>query len=202
MTKIKKYWLIQGYDSLTLIYEKRVACGQLTDEQVKALLKALVAKAGLTFDEIIGAYAKRRTKIANDLLLVQRDGPSRYLPLEQIRTLWPSCAPRHSAPSAPLISKQAAAGACTIANGSPCTRRCSMLKTVFLALAVLPAVLLAADPAVTDGLSNGRAWTGMAVEIKFIYLLGVADGLRQATGELMPELSSTPGPEVEKRLPR
>jgi hypothetical protein len=74
-----------------------------------------------------------------------------------------------------------------------------MLKTVFLALAVLPAVLLAADPAVTDGLSNGRAWTGMAVEIKFIYLVGVADGLRQATGELMPELSSTPGPEVEKK---
>ena len=75
MTKIKKYWLIRGYDSLTLIYEKQVACGQLTDEQVKALLKALVAKAGLTFDEIIGAYAKKRTKIANDLLLVERDGP-------------------------------------------------------------------------------------------------------------------------------
>jgi hypothetical protein len=39
------------------------------------LLKALAAKAGLGFDEIVGAYAKRRTKIANNLLEVQREGP-------------------------------------------------------------------------------------------------------------------------------
>ena len=47
----------------------------MTEEQIKAVLQALAAKAGLTFDEIIGAYAKRGTKIATDLLLVQRDSP-------------------------------------------------------------------------------------------------------------------------------
>lgn len=36
---------------------------------------ALAAKAGLTFDEIVSAYAKRRTRIANCLLDVSRDGP-------------------------------------------------------------------------------------------------------------------------------
>lgn len=71
----KTYWLIQGYDGTTKIYERRIESGQMTVSQVKDLLKALVAKAGLTFDEIVGAYAKRGTKIANDHLLVQKDGP-------------------------------------------------------------------------------------------------------------------------------
>lgn len=71
----KVHWLIRGYDSTTMIYERKLDAGQITEDQVKSLLKALTAKAGLTFDEIVGAYAKRRTKIANDLLLVQRDGP-------------------------------------------------------------------------------------------------------------------------------
>jgi len=39
---------------------------------------ALAAKAGLTFDEIVGAYAKRRTRIANCLLVVSRDGPEQW----------------------------------------------------------------------------------------------------------------------------
>jgi hypothetical protein len=60
----KTHWLIQGYDSQAKIYERRVNIGQLTDKQVAALLMTLVAKAGLTFDEIVGAYAKKRTKIA------------------------------------------------------------------------------------------------------------------------------------------
>jgi hypothetical protein len=74
-TTESKQWLIEGYDGFTLIYERRVDIGQLTQDQVKALLMALTAKAGLTFDEILGAYAKRRTKIANDLLQVHREGP-------------------------------------------------------------------------------------------------------------------------------
>jgi hypothetical protein len=58
-----------------MIYERKVDAGQLSEDQLKSLLRALVAKAGLTFDEIVGACAKRGTKIANNLLLVQRDGP-------------------------------------------------------------------------------------------------------------------------------
>ncbi len=69
-----RYWRIQGYDSTELIFERRILVGQLTDSQIRDLLKALTAKAGLTFNEIIGAYAKRRTRIANDLLSVRRDG--------------------------------------------------------------------------------------------------------------------------------
>jgi len=69
------YWLIEGFDSTTKIYEKRLDIGQLTTDQAKALLRALVAKAGLTFDEIVGAYAKRRTSVANVHLEVHKDGP-------------------------------------------------------------------------------------------------------------------------------
>ena len=63
------YWLIRGYDGAKLLFEKRVNCGQITTDQVKDLLKALAAQT-LNVDEIIGAYARRRTKIANDLLNV------------------------------------------------------------------------------------------------------------------------------------
>jgi hypothetical protein len=73
--KVKRYWLIEGYDGTDKIYEKKVPVGQITQDQIKALLMALTAKAGLTYDEIVGAYATRRTKIGNDLLRVHKDGP-------------------------------------------------------------------------------------------------------------------------------
>jgi hypothetical protein len=71
--KAKRYWRIEGYDSTRRIFKTRVELGQFTDSQIKGVLRALVAKAGLTDDEIVGAYAKRRTKIANDLLCVHHD---------------------------------------------------------------------------------------------------------------------------------
>ncbi|MFZ0978472.1 MAG: hypothetical protein WAN23_03625 [Candidatus Acidiferrales bacterium] len=40
---------------------------------MKSLLMALTAKACLEYDEIVGAYATRKTKIANNLLVVQAD---------------------------------------------------------------------------------------------------------------------------------
>jgi hypothetical protein len=67
------YWRIRGYDSLTEIFCMTVECGQFTEDQIQQLLKTLAAKAGLQYREIVGAYAKRRTKIANDLLVVHRD---------------------------------------------------------------------------------------------------------------------------------
>ena len=48
----------------------------MTDDQIKQMLKALVAKAGLDYGEIVGAYAKRRTNIANELLAVHRQSES------------------------------------------------------------------------------------------------------------------------------
>ena len=69
----KRYWLIVGFDGAKCIYTRRVEVGQFTDDQIKALLQALATKGGLTYDEVVGAYAKRRTNIANDLLHVHHD---------------------------------------------------------------------------------------------------------------------------------
>ncbi len=66
-----RYWLIRGYDGETF-FEMKVGLGQFTDAQIQHLLRALAAKVGLSFAEIVGAYAKRRTKISNTLLEVQR----------------------------------------------------------------------------------------------------------------------------------
>lgn len=55
------------------MFNMKVGLGQFTEDQIKHLLRALAAKAGLTYAEIVRAYAKRKTKIANDLLSVQKD---------------------------------------------------------------------------------------------------------------------------------
>ena len=68
-----KYLMIEGYESQTQIYRRKIPIGSFTERQLEALLKALAAKAGLENDEIVGAYAKRRTKIANDLLEVTKE---------------------------------------------------------------------------------------------------------------------------------
>jgi hypothetical protein len=73
--KKKLYWLIKGHNSLEIFFEMKVGIGQFTSDQIHHLLKALAAKAGLTYSEIVGAYATRRTKIANDLLAVRVDYP-------------------------------------------------------------------------------------------------------------------------------
>lgn len=70
----KRHWLIQGYDGTNLIYERRVPVWSSTECQVQQILRVLASKASLTFDEILGAYARRGTEIANDLVSVQRDG--------------------------------------------------------------------------------------------------------------------------------
>lgn len=71
MTKL--YWRIRGYDSSLLIFERIVDLGQITENQMTHLLQALVSKAGLSYDEIVGAYARRGTKIANNHLVVLKD---------------------------------------------------------------------------------------------------------------------------------
>lgn len=68
------------------------------------------------------------------------------------------------------------------------------MKTILLAFTLGCGGLIAADAAVTEGMSDGRAWKGLggadkiaAAELKFIYLVGLADGFRQAQGEIAPE---------------
>ncbi len=71
----RRYWEIRGFDSTEKIYEVYVPVGCLSERQLKEALRALAARAGLSLEEIIGAYARRRTRIANDLLEVTREGP-------------------------------------------------------------------------------------------------------------------------------
>jgi hypothetical protein len=69
----KLFWSIRGHDGFKEIFDMTVRLGQFIDEQMKHLLRALTARASLSGREIVGAYAKRKTKIANDLLDVHRD---------------------------------------------------------------------------------------------------------------------------------
>jgi hypothetical protein len=71
----ERQWVIRGFDGLNQIYERKLRLSHLAEGEVGPLLKTLVAKAGLTLDEIVGAYATRRSRMKNDLLRVQRDGP-------------------------------------------------------------------------------------------------------------------------------
>lgn len=67
-----KYWIIGGYDSFEKIFEKKVKAGLFTEKQMEELIKALAAKAGFNFNEIIGAYARKNSRIRNELLVVHK----------------------------------------------------------------------------------------------------------------------------------
>jgi len=77
--------------------------------------------------------------------------------------------------------------------------------TRILSLLLVSVSLLAGDPAVTEGMSNGRAWNGvgggdqtMALMLKFLYVVGLADGLHQAKDEVVAGMFSSP-PSTEQQ---
>ena len=72
MTQI--YWRVEGRDSQMKIYEAKVKAGCFSDNQICNLLKTLAAKH-LDYGEIVGALARRKTKIANDLLAIRKPTP-------------------------------------------------------------------------------------------------------------------------------
>ncbi|SRR6266446_6923145 len=55
-------WEITGWDSFEQIFQTTVPCAKITEVQLDALLRALVAKHGLTPREIVGSYLKRRAR--------------------------------------------------------------------------------------------------------------------------------------------
>ncbi len=64
----------------TLLYEKKVLYGQITENSMKSILQTLVAKISLTEGEIISSYAKMRTRIyANHLEVTYSRGGSYML---------------------------------------------------------------------------------------------------------------------------
>lgn len=55
-------WEITGWDGSKQIFQTTVPCRQITEAQLHALLRALVAKYGLTAEEIVGCFLKRGAK--------------------------------------------------------------------------------------------------------------------------------------------
>jgi len=70
--ELKRCWRIRGYDSTTEIFDQNVPIGQMTENCMKELLRALVAR-DLSPREVIGAYAKRGTRISNGLLEIHKE---------------------------------------------------------------------------------------------------------------------------------
>ena len=71
---MKRYWRITGYRSLDKIFETDVPISHLSENQLIQLLKSLTAKAGLQYDEIVGAYTRKNSITFNGLLSVEKDG--------------------------------------------------------------------------------------------------------------------------------
>jgi len=69
----KRFWRIEGADSLTPIFRKVVPLHHFSENQMRQLLCALEAKAHLDFDEIVAAYARRGSKSWVNHLEVHRD---------------------------------------------------------------------------------------------------------------------------------
>ncbi len=74
----KKYWRIVGYDSTTQIFEKLVPLGTLSQKQMTEALRVLVARAGLTFDEILDCHTRKNAKTYRALLEVQVDSHPKF----------------------------------------------------------------------------------------------------------------------------
>ena len=67
-----KNWIIESHDGFKVESRNVVKSGYFSESQLKRLLQTLTAQY-LSNDEIIGALAKRRTKIANGLLDVSKE---------------------------------------------------------------------------------------------------------------------------------
>ena len=71
----KRFWRIRGHQGYGTIFDVTLPVGSITDDQLKELLKCLAANGNLTNDEIVGAYVKRKTKRAHEILAVHKNGP-------------------------------------------------------------------------------------------------------------------------------
>jgi len=72
-TKPQFYWVVEGFDSEKEIYSERIKATLISPSRMESLLKTLTARAGLTFDEIVGAYVIKGAKRHNAHLEVHRD---------------------------------------------------------------------------------------------------------------------------------
>ena len=71
----RRFWRIRGHEKLDTVFDMTVPTGCLTHEQLKDLLRCLSAKANASFEDIVGAYVKRKTKLAHEFLEPQSSFP-------------------------------------------------------------------------------------------------------------------------------
>lgn len=55
----KRVWIIEGWHGTKKIFSKEIPCAAISERQVKEVLKCLVAKNGLSEDEIVSAFARK-----------------------------------------------------------------------------------------------------------------------------------------------
>ena len=60
---MKRVWHIEGYDSLDKIFEADIDVNLIPPCNLVPLLQCLVAKNGLTNDEILNSYRKEKTRL-------------------------------------------------------------------------------------------------------------------------------------------
>jgi hypothetical protein len=71
----KRFWRIRGYKKFCTIIDLTIPVGKLTENQLQAMLKCFAAKEGCSYEEIVGAYVKRNTTMAHEILHIQKNGP-------------------------------------------------------------------------------------------------------------------------------
>lgn len=53
----KRVWIIEGWQGQASIWSKEIPCNDLPESRVEDVLRCLVAKHGLTEEEIVNAFA-------------------------------------------------------------------------------------------------------------------------------------------------
>lgn len=70
----KRVWIIEGWHGTTNFFSKEIPCAALNERQVKDVLKCLVAKHGLSEDEIVSAFARKSSLLFAPHLEIQTSG--------------------------------------------------------------------------------------------------------------------------------
>ncbi len=76
---MKRYWRIRGMNGLEQVSELMIPSGNITDKNLELMLQALVAKHGLSDDEIASCFHRKNCKAHRSLLEVLHDRKNRTL---------------------------------------------------------------------------------------------------------------------------
>lgn len=67
-------WVIEGWQGTTNFFSREIPCAALNEQQVKDVLRCLVAKHGLSEDEIVSAFARKSSSLFTPHLEIQTSG--------------------------------------------------------------------------------------------------------------------------------